>query len=357
MKLEDYGWSEYLDSAFEPFRERGCSPARVCCCHREEFVVQTSDGEADAQVTGRLRFTADGPEDWPVVGDWVALVPGFPLIDAVVPRRTKLSRKSAGPTSEQQVLCANVDIVLLVTSLERDFNPRRLERYLVMAREGGAEPVIVLNKADLAHDALPRIDEASRVAGDAPVLVVSARTGKGFDGFLDSIPTGTTGVLVGSSGVGKSSIINRLLGYERLAAGETRQSDGRGRHTTTHRELIRIPGAGLLIDTPGLRELAVWGPAGAADETFADIASFAANCRFRDCSHQDEPGCAVRAAVDSSELDAARYESFLKLRRELEFLDSKTDERAALENKRKQKRLSKLIRDVVNRQTKSRGGK
>lgn len=351
MQLEEFGWNDYFKIAFDTYRERGCEPARICRCQREEFLVRTPDGEVEAQVTGRLRYAADTPDEWPVVGDWVALLPEFPLIDGVLRRRTKLSRKSAGDTSEEQVLCANIDVAFVVTAPDHDFNPRRLERYLLMIREGGAEPIVVLNKSDLESDVSSWIDEATRVVSGVPVLAVSARTGDGMDRLGEAIPPGKTGVLVGSSGVGKSSIINRLLGYERFAAGEIRKSDGRGRHTTTHRELVRIPRAGLLIDTPGLRELALWGSGDAAQSTFEEIASLAERCRFRDCTHQNEPGCAVLAALEHSELDVDRYKSFQKLGRELEFLHTKTDERAALESKRKQKRLHKMIRRLPNKRT------
>jgi ribosome biogenesis GTPase len=351
MQLEEFGWDEYFETEVRAYDERGSVPGRVCRCHREEFLVRTAGGETVAEVTGRLRYTAEGPDDWPVVGDWVVLLPGFPLIDGVLPRRSALTRASAGKTSERQVLCANINVALVVTAPDHDFNPRRLERYILMVREGGAEPVIVLNKADLVEGLSPRIAEASRVAADVPVLAVSARTGDGMDRVAESMPPGKTGVLVGSSGVGKSSIINRLLGYERFAAGQIRESDGRGRHTTTHRELVRIPGAGLLIDTPGLRELAVWGSGDAARSAFGDIAALAERCRFRDCTHQSEPGCAVLAAVENAELDADRYEGFLKLRRELEFLNTRTDERAALESKRKVKQLHKMIRRLPNKRT------
>lgn len=349
MQLEEFGWNQFFSEEFDPYRLRGFSPGRVCRCHRESFLVWTPRGEVDTEATGRLRYTSDSADDWPVVGDWVALSPGYPLIDAVLPRRTKFSRKQPGAATEEQILAANVDIVFVVTDAGSDFNLPRIERYLLMVSQSGAKAIVVINKADLVDDPSSWAGRAAQISGGQPVLAVSARTGEGLDGLRHQISSGKTAALAGSSGVGKSTIVNHLLGYERLPTGSVRESDGRGRHTTTHREIIPIPGAGLLMDLPGLRELQVWGGAEAADEAFSDIGALAADCRFRDCSHGSEAGCAVLAAVADGRLDHRRYESYLKLQKELAYHETKVDERAALERKREEKRQHRRYRDVLTR--------
>ena len=349
MQLEEFGWNQFFAEAFDPYRQRGFSPGRVCRCHREGFLVWTPEGEFDAEASGRLRHTADGPDDWPVVGDWVALLPGYALIDAVLPRRTKLSRKQPGAAAEEQILASNVHVVFVVTDPGRDFNLRRIERYLLMVRQGGARAVVVINKADLVDRPSSWADRVAEISGGLPVLTLSARTGAGVEKLRSQIGPGETGALIGSSGVGKSTIVNRLLGYERLPTRGVRDSDGRGVHTTSHREIIPIPGAGLLMDLPGLREVQVWGGTESADGTFPDIFALTGACRFRDCLHEVEAGCAVLAAVADGGLDRRRYDSYLKLRKELAYHKTKVDELAALESGRKQKRLHKQYRDILTR--------
>ena len=349
MQLEEFGWNQFFSEAFDPYRQRGFSPGRVCRCHRERFLVWTPRGEVDAEATGRLRYTADSSNDWPVVGDWVALLPGYPLIDGVLPRRTKFSRKQPGAATEEQILASNVDVVFVVTDPGRDFNLRRIERYLLMVSQSGAQAIVVINKADLVEDPSSWAGRVAEISGGVPVLAVSARTGAGLEELRSQISYGKTGALTGSSGVGKSTIVNRLLGYERLPTSGVRESDGRGRHTTTHREIIPIPGAGLLMDLPGLRELQVWGGTEAADQAFSDIAALANKCRFRDCLHGGEAGCAVLAAVTDARLDRGRYDSYLKLQKELAYHETKVDERAALESKRKEKREHRQYRNILKR--------
>jgi ribosome biogenesis GTPase / thiamine phosphate phosphatase len=338
--LERLGWNDEIAQSFEN-HTAGLEPGRVVVQHRGAWEVVTERGEARVEITGRLRHEAESGA-LPVVGDWVGLRDG--LIDAVLPRRSKFSRKTAWTEVSEQVLVANVDVAFLVMGLDdRDFNIRRLERYLTTAWEGGAEPVIVLNKADLAVDLEAQVAETGSVAFDVPVHAVSAETGEGVEELRRHLTGSRTVALLGSSGVGKSSIINRLLGEEHFRTGDLR-ADGRGRHTTTHRELIAVPGGGVIIDTPGLRELQLWETDDGLDKAFADIAELVAQCRFSDCAHKTEPGCAVKAALADGSLTAERWESYLKLQRELARLERKLDPKARSEVRKKWVAMAKQHR-------------
>lgn len=272
----------------------------------------------------------------PVVGDWVVVRGG--AIDAVLPRRTMLTRKAPG-VDAPQALAANVDVLFIVVGLDHDFNPRRIERYLVLARASGAEPVVVLNKIDLAAGPLPRVD-------GAPVIAVSALNRDGVGEIEAAIPRSATGALIGSSGAGKSTIINALLGRYAIATQPVREDDSRGRHTTTHREIVPLPSGALLMDMPGLREVGLWADESAVEAAFADIAELAAGCRFRDCRHQGEPGCAVATAVD-----AARLASFHKLEREVAWLERRDDKRAQAAQRQQWKAIHKAMRRVPKLKT------
>jgi ribosome biogenesis GTPase / thiamine phosphate phosphatase len=319
----------------------GLEAGRVVVQHRGLWEVATAGGEALAEITGRLRHEAD-PGELPVVGDWVGLRDG--LIDAVLPRTSKFSRKTPWTEVSEQVLVANVDVAFLVMGLDdRDFNLRRLERYLTTAWEGGATPVIVLNKSDLAFDLETQLAETESVAFGVPVHAVSAETGEGVLELRRHLAGNRTVALLGSSGVGKSSIINLLLGEERFRTGEVR-SDGRGRHTTTHRELVPVPGGGVIIDTPGLRELQLWETDGGLDQTFVDVADLMAQCRFSDCRHETEPGCAIKAALADGSLTIGRWESYLKLQRELARLERKLDPKLRSEQRKKWAAITKSHR-------------
>lgn len=324
--LRELGWNPELVENLEP----GLVPGRVAAVHRGAYDVWTERGSVRSRLPGRLMH--DGLDVG--VGDWVGLGDG--LVRAVLPRRSAILRKTAGLTTTAQTLAANVDVAFAVSSLGPDLEPRRIERYLVTLWESGAAPEIVLTKADRLDDPWPLVAEVETVALGVPVHVVSAVTGHGCDALRARIGEGATAVLLGSSGVGKSTLVNRWLGEEAMATNETREDDDEGRHTTTHRQLLVLPGGGLVIDTPGLRELQLWDVDSAGlDATFADVEELAADCRFGDCTHTHEPECAVLAAVESGELPSARLHSWRKLQRELRAIAMRHDIRLRKEEGRK----------------------
>ncbi|MGH3008342.1 MAG: ribosome small subunit-dependent GTPase A [Gaiellaceae bacterium] len=314
--LPELGWNDELDEQLEP----GLVPGRVAAAHRGAFDVWTAKDAARSRLPGRAMH--DGLDVG--VGDWVGLSDG--LIRQVLPRRSAIVRTAAGLSTTAQTLAANVDVAFVLSSLGPDIEPRRIERYLVTIWESGATPEIVLTKADRLDDPWELAAEVEAVALGVPVHVVSAVTGEGCDAVRARIGARATSVLLGSSGVGKSTLVNRWLGEERMATKETREDDDEGRHTTTHRQLLQLPGGGLVIDTPGLRELQLWDVGTAAlDTTFADVEELAADCRFGDCSHTHEPGCAVLAAVETGELPAERLASWRHLQRELRAIAMRRD--------------------------------
>jgi len=329
LELEKLGWTSSLEEAFVAFASAGLVPGRVAAAHTHLYRVLTRAGDWLAEVTGRLRHEARGPEDFPAVGDWVALKPRpgeeRAQVHAVLPRKSAFVRKAAGSTTEPQVLAANVDTVFLVAGLDHDFNPRRIERALVLAWESGASPVVLLNKADLGGDLEALRLEMEAAAPGVPVHVVSGRRGDGMDALEPYLAPGRTVALLGSSGVGKSTLVNRLLGEDRQPTAEVRPHDQRGRHTTTYGELIVLPEGAVLVDTPGLREIQLWATEEGLAGAFEDVARVARGCRFRDCRHRGEPGCAVQEAVAAGELAPERLESHRKLEAELRHLEVKAD--------------------------------
>ncbi|MFO0586134.1 MAG: ribosome small subunit-dependent GTPase A [Polyangiaceae bacterium] len=319
--LDRYGFDAFFRDRFTPFAEQGLTPGRVVSEVGPLFKVIGERGERTAEVSGRLRHRADSKSDLPAVGDWVALRSdwGAPRasILAILPRRTAFTRKAAGREAEAQVVAANIDTIFVVVGLDLDFNVRRVERAVLLARDSGAEPVIVLTKADLCDDLPIRLEAVTRVAPAVSIVAVSAKSGLGIDALNPWLIPGQTVVLIGSSGVGKSTIVNKLLGEERQSTRAVREHDHRGKHTTTRRELVVLPSGALLIDTPGIRELGLWGGEEALGEAFSDVEEIAAECAFRDCTHTSEPRCAVRAAVESGDLGRDRLASYEKLRQEL----------------------------------------
>jgi ribosome biogenesis GTPase len=341
VSIESYGWGPDLAHALTQLQSQTSLPlvpGRVVRQERGLLTVQTSERALLARPSGRLLHHAPGAEALPTIGDWVALqLPageGEALLHAVLPRRGVLMRREAGSEHEGQLIAANLDVVFLVTGLDGNFNPRRIERALTVAWNSGAVPVVVLSKADLDTDVAARLLEVEALAQGAPVLAVSAREGTGIEALRAQLPAGKTGALLGSSGVGKSTLVNRLLGEERLETQPVRQEDSRGRHTTTHRELFVLPHGGLLIDGPGMRELGLWGEEEGLGQAFADVLALAADCRFSDCSHRREPGCAVRAAVEAGGLTEERLASFDKLLREQAWQARQASSAAQREQKR-----------------------
>lgn len=349
MALADLGWSDAIAAQFEPWRGRPhLEPGRVIVEFNYLYRIAVEGGEIEAALAGRVKHHATRRSDLPAVGDWVVVRRGTDAsrssIVAVLPRRGRFSRKAAGNVTGEQVVAANVDVVFLVMALDADFSLRRLERYLVLSQESGATPVVLLTKPDLVADPDARAGEVRAIARGTPVHLVSPKLGHGIDRVAAYLPPGRTGALLGSSGVGKSTIINRLAGRDIQKTRDVRMADSKGRHTTTHRELVVLPAGGLIIDTPGMRELQLWDAGDAVRETFEDLEALAAGCRFGDCRHRDEPRCAVKAAVEEGRLPRARLESYLKLQDEIAAVERQRDERALLEEKRRSKITGKAPR-------------
>ncbi|MDQ3951483.1 MAG: ribosome small subunit-dependent GTPase A [Actinomycetota bacterium] len=352
--LRELGWNPELERHMESHRTAGFVPGRVAVQHRGGYVVYTESGETAARLPGRMRHEE---ADLPAVGDWLALreLPNEPgaVVEAVLPRASKFSRNEAGKVTREQVVAANVDVAFLVAAMNQDLNTRRLERYMTTAWSGGASPVIVLTKPDLCDDLDGALAEVESVALGVPVHVVNGLTGEGVETVRGFLAGNKTVALLGSSGAGKSTLLNHLAGTEVQRVQDIRH-DGRGRHTTTVRHLFPIPGGGLVLDTPGMRELQLWASAGSAgdtnergdgvDQTFTDVAELAAGCRFDDCTHEHEPGCAVMAALEDGRLSPERLASYHKLQRELRHLRLKQDRRAAAEQRRQWKVLTKSFR-------------
>jgi ribosome biogenesis GTPase / thiamine phosphate phosphatase len=345
--LQDLGWNEDFAYAFSRQADGLHAPGRVATQRGPVLTVLTERGPAKAQIAGRLKHRAATAADLPAVGDWVVVSErpdeGAATIHGVLPRRSTFVRKEAGVITEEQVLAANVDTVFVMTSLNADLNLRRLERYLTLSWESGATPVVVLTKSDVCDDVAGSVSAAEQVAIGVAVHAVSAVTGDGMEALAAYLERGRTVALLGSSGVGKSTLVNRLMDEEVQTVRQIR-SDDKGRHTTTHRELLVVPGGGLLIDTPGMREMQLWEADDGLGDAFPDVEAFASRCRFSDCQHDSEPGCAVKEAMESGELSSLRYASYVKLQRELMYLERKRNARLAAEETRRWKVMHKSMR-------------
>ena len=347
MGLTKLGWNAVREAQFAPFLAKGFLPARVAVEDKHFYRVWTVDAELTAQIVGKLIHEARGnPAKLPKVGDWVAvkLVPNEEkaAIQAVLPRHTQIVRKTSGRDSAAQILATNVETVFLVTAADATFQAARLERMLVMAHESGARPVVILNKIDLCDDLAAKLATAASVARDALVLPVCARTGRGVKKISALIQPGDTVVFIGTSGVGKSSLINRLYGEELMATVEVRTQDAKGRHTTSWREMIFLPAGGVVIDTPGMREFHIWDASQGAKDTFPEIEALAPGCHFRDCTHTQEKNCAVLAAVAAGTLPRERHESFVKLQREISHL-RESEKQAGWTSRRKSDRVAHRV--------------
>jgi ribosome biogenesis GTPase len=346
--LQELGWDAQWVEAFAPHAREGLTPARIVIEYNHLYQGFSEAGDLRLQHAGRFKHRAVERSELAAVGDWVAVRTGageaVGTIEAVLPRRSRFSRKVAGELTEEQVVAANIDTVFLVMGLDGDYNPRRLERYLLLARESGAVPVVLLSKADLTTTLEDAVAEIRQLAVSVPVHAVSVVSGLGLDHVRSYMAVGRTGALLGSSGAGKSTLVNALVGEALLPTQEVRASDSRGRHTTRHRQLIVLSGRGLLIDTPGMRELQLWDASQTTRDSFEDVAALAAACHFADCHHRDEPRCAVKLAVKEGQLPELRLASYLKLQDELDTLGARKDARALIDEKRRSKSTSKQLK-------------
>jgi ribosome biogenesis GTPase len=359
LKLSELGWSAAFQREFENSRVAGAVPGRVASEHRGSYDVYTQGGILAAEVSGRFRNQSDGNERFPAVGDWVVIVPlwgeGKGIIHAILPERSRFSRQAAGGRqrlsggrTEEQIVAANVDTVFIVGALDegRGSNMRRIERYLTLGWNSGATPVVVLNKSDLCPDVSGFVRSLEPVTAGVDIHVVSAEERNGLEALKRYITQGKTVAFLGSSGVGKSALINALLGYERQEVQQVRGRDYTGRHTTTSRELILMPDGGMVIDTPGMREIQMWAGEDDLGDAFADIGKLAARCRFKDCQHMAEPGCAVKAAVERGELDARRLDSYEKLQKEIRYHEARQAGSVRLEEKLRWRKISKVQKAI-----------
>ncbi|WP_244310038.1 ribosome small subunit-dependent GTPase A [Leptospira mtsangambouensis] len=350
MLLSDLGWNSFFELSFDQYKNLGLSAMRIVRENREKYIACGELGEFNCEVSGKFRFNTESKSEFPTVGDWVvtSVIPNEKkaIIHALLPRKSVFSRKVPGQMTDEQVIAANIDIVFIITGLDLNYNLRRIERFLSIAWESKALPVVLLNKADLCPEAELRKIEVESIAIGVDVHTLSATQNTGIAILNQYIQRGKTIAFLGSSGVGKSTIINTLLGMEHLKVNEVSELGSRGRHTTTYRELILLPSGGMVIDTPGMRELQVWGDEEGLKSVFDDIENLSLNCRYRNCSHENEPGCAVQKAISENSLDPKRLESFLKLKKEYKYLEDRQTMKASAIEKANWKSISKLAKNI-----------
>ncbi len=342
--LKSFGWNDYFEACFSEYASGGFSPARVSVEHRNYYELYSAIGELTAEKSGKLFYNAEESHLLPAVGDWVVIKrldnEDKAVIHAVLPRKSKFSRKKAGATTEEQIVAANVDTVFIMSSLNQDLNFRRMERYLTLAWENEVKPVIILSKADLIEDMYAKLAEAQNILTGTDVQVISALKGAGIDELYQYFEGNKTIAVIGSSGVGKSTLINSILHNNKMDVSDISLYKDKGRHTTTHRELTLVPGGGLIIDTPGMREIQLWEGSEGLSELFEDIEKLALECKFSDCKHKSEPGCAIIAAIDNGSLDESRFKSYKKLQNEVSYFERKQDKKAQLVEKKKWKKAT-----------------
>lgn len=352
--LKNYGWNDFFEACFSEYAEEGLTPARVAVEHRNYYELYSEKGEITADKSGKLFYQSDSNSVdtglLPAVGDWVAVKPlpneDKAMIHAVLPRKSKFSRKKAGETTDEQIVAANVDTVFIISSLNQELNFRRIDRYLAMAWDNNVQPVVLLSKADLCDDIYIKLAQSEERLTGTNVHIISAVDGTGIDDLYPYFEGNKTIAVVGSSGVGKSTLINALLNWEKMDVSDISLYKDKGRHTTTHRELTVVPGGGLIIDTPGMREIQLWEGSEGLSGLFEDIEALALECKFSDCRHEDEPGCAVNTAIEKGTLTADRFKSYKKLQNEVKYFARKQDKKAQLEEKKKWKKISKLGKKI-----------
>ena len=348
--LKLLGWGSFFEKNSKSFKKNGFSFARIITEHKERYIAASEKGELNAEVTGKLLYSSESNAHLPKVGDWVATIiyedEKKAIIHDVFPRKSVFGRKASGNKIQEQVIATNIDLLLIVQSLDENYNHRRIERYLVMAYEGEMQPVIILNKSDICPDTKDKLREIKRVFPGIDSFAISAETGEGIKDLKKIIKEVKTCALIGSSGVGKSSIINRILGYNRQKVNEVRLTDSKGKHTTTSRELILIPDGGMIIDTPGMREFQLWSADSGFEYAFPEIETLSLNCHFKDCSHTHEINCAVLNALQTGELSQERYDSYQKLRKELEWVKIKADPEEMQKREDKWKKIHKSVKHM-----------